>query len=44
MTRNPLLNPVIHVELKGLAELQEPLNLPRKWKTLLDPEKFTGDR
>ena len=32
------------MELKDLAELQELLNLPRKRKTLPDPEKFTGDR
>ena len=44
ITRNPSPNPVIHVELKGLAESQEPLNLPRKRKTLPDLEKFIWDR
>ena len=32
------------MELEGLAESQEPLNLPWKRKALLYPEKFTGDR
>ena len=39
--RNPFPNPVIHVGPEGPAD---PLDLPRKWKPLPDPEKFTGDR
>ena len=44
MIWNLLPNPAIHVELEGLAESQEPLNLPRKRKAFPDLEKFTGDR
>ena len=40
-TRNPFPNPVIHVRPEGPAD---PLNPPRKRKSLPDPEKFTGDR
>ena len=39
--RNPSPNPVIHVGPKGPTD---PLDSPRKWKPLPDPEMFTGDR
>ena len=44
LIRNASLNPAIRVEPEGPADLQDPLNSPRKWKPLPDPEKFTGDR
>ena len=43
-TRNPSPNPVIHVEPKGSADLQDLLNPPWKRKPFPDPEKFMGDR
>ena len=43
-TQNPSPNPVIHIKPEGPADLQDPLNPPRKQKPLPDPEKFTGDR
>ena len=43
-TRNPSPNPAIHIKPEGPADLQDPLNPPRKRKPLPDPEKFTGDR
>ena len=43
-TRNPSPNPAIHVKPESPADLQDPLNPPRKQKPLPNPEKFTGDR
>ena len=43
-TRNPSPNPAIYIKPEGLADLQDPLNPPRKQKPLPDREKFTGDR